>query len=92
MLPLIAFSVASVVPCAGYSSSPHLLYGATSFACPFQCPSEPRRHPVQVEFGQEHARVATYSTSSTGTGAIAASAMYEIRESPALPYLKPQCR
>ncbi|KAF8468006.1 hypothetical protein JB92DRAFT_3060003 [Gautieria morchelliformis] len=83
MLALIAFSAASVVPCASDTSRPRLLYGATPFA--FQAVLL----RVRVEFGQEHARVATYSTSSIGTGAIAASAMYEIRESPALPYLKP---
>ncbi|KAF8483083.1 hypothetical protein JB92DRAFT_3033258 [Gautieria morchelliformis] len=87
MLPLIAFSAASVVPCAGDTSGPRLLYGAT-LSCGFQ--AAPLR--VLVDFGQEHARVATYNTGSTETGAIAASAMYEIRESTALPYRKPQRR
>ncbi|KAF8517466.1 hypothetical protein JB92DRAFT_2905747 [Gautieria morchelliformis] len=73
MLPLIAFSAASVVPCAGDTSGPRLLI--------------PWRR-----IWQEHGRVATYSTSSTGTGASAASAIYEMRERPALPYLKPQLR
>ncbi|KAF8468010.1 hypothetical protein JB92DRAFT_3060095 [Gautieria morchelliformis] len=36
MLPLIAFSAASVVTWAGYSSSPHLLYDATLFVCAFR--------------------------------------------------------
>ncbi|KAF8483077.1 hypothetical protein JB92DRAFT_3033049 [Gautieria morchelliformis] len=36
MFPLIAFSAASVVPCAGYSSGPHLLYGATLVVCAFR--------------------------------------------------------
>ncbi|KAF8493847.1 hypothetical protein JB92DRAFT_2997959 [Gautieria morchelliformis] len=31
MLPLIAFSAASVITWAGYSSGPHLLYDATLF-------------------------------------------------------------
>ncbi|KAF8532264.1 hypothetical protein JB92DRAFT_2843726 [Gautieria morchelliformis] len=35
MLPLIAFSAASV-PCAGATSGPRLLYGATPFVCAFR--------------------------------------------------------
>ncbi|KAF8495827.1 hypothetical protein JB92DRAFT_2992304 [Gautieria morchelliformis] len=89
MVPLTAFAAASVIPCA------HLLYGATLFVDDEAFQAAPLR--VRVELGQEHGRVATCaasgdSTSSRGTGAIAASAIYEIRESPALPYLKPQRR
>ncbi|KAF8489220.1 hypothetical protein JB92DRAFT_2875723 [Gautieria morchelliformis] len=36
MLPLIVFSAASVVLCAGDTSGPRLLYGTTPFVCAFR--------------------------------------------------------
>ncbi|KAF8498917.1 hypothetical protein JB92DRAFT_2834143 [Gautieria morchelliformis] len=63
-------------------------------------PSKPRRSAYGWSLAKStavsqrvlHRTASGDSMSSTGTGAIAASAMYGIRESPALLYLKPQRR
>ncbi|KAF8468132.1 hypothetical protein JB92DRAFT_3059701, partial [Gautieria morchelliformis] len=83
MLPLIAFSAASVVPCAGDTSGPRLLYGATPFVDD-ERPSKPRRcaywwilaKSTPVSQRVLHRTTSGDNTGSTETGAIAASAMY----------------
>ncbi|KAF8489227.1 hypothetical protein JB92DRAFT_3013951 [Gautieria morchelliformis] len=82
MLPLIAFSAASFVPCAGDTSGHRLLYGATLFVDD-ERPSKPRRSAYRWSLANStavsqrvlHRTALGDSTSSTGTGAIAASAM-----------------
>ncbi|KAF8525426.1 hypothetical protein JB92DRAFT_2875864, partial [Gautieria morchelliformis] len=82
MLPLIAFSAASIVPCASGTSGPRLLYGAAPFVDD-ERPSKPRRSAHGWSLAKStavsqrvlHRTASGDSMRSTGTGAIAASAM-----------------